>query len=149
MKKLLFILVCTIIAIVNLNAQERLKDSKVKNLQNSRWISKDDNRYTNYYEFKKHGSYIYYSGERDEYSPGVYYLKNDTLFLQEFYSDEDDQFNLLNIEVKFIAFLEETKFTLLYKKDQIKTINGEIKWYITKLGKPTYWRTDYNVVNQK
>jgi hypothetical protein len=145
MKKMFLVLVSMIISIVNLNAQEGLNDSKVKNLhnlQNSRWISKDDIRYTNYYEFKNHGSYIFYSGEREEYYPGIYYIKNDTLFLHEFYSDEDDPFCLLNREIKFIALLDETKFILLYREDQIRTKKGEIQWYKTNLGKPAYWKTE-------
>lgn len=138
-----------IISIVNLNAQEGLNDSKVKNLQNSRWISKDDIRYTNYYEFKNHGSFIFYSGERDEYYPGIYYIKNDTLFLHEFYSDEDDPFCLLNREVKFIAFLDETKFIILYREDQIRTKKGKIRWYKTKLKKPTYWKIHEDIILSK
>ena len=114
---------------------------KIYNLANTRWVSKIKNCCTNYYDFKIHGSYIFYSGERDEFCPGVYSIKKDTLFLNEFYSDEDDPFNILDKEVKFVALINENYFHLLYREDLIRTKTGEVKWLKTKLDNPTYRKT--------
>ena len=114
------------------------------NLSNSRWTARIENCCLNYYEFKKHNSYIFYSGERDEYYPGVYSIKNDTLFLREFYSDENDPFELLNNEVKFVALLNGNSFQILYKEDQICTKEGHIKWSETILDK----KPIYQIVNK-
>ncbi len=145
MKKLFSIIICLII-IVKLSSQEVYQVQsyeKAYNLSNSHWTFKVENCCLNYYDLKEHHSYIFYSGERDEYYPGVYSIKNDTLFLREFYSDEDDPFELLDKEVKFVALLNGNSFQLLYREDQIHTKEGYIKWVKTLLGeKPIFRRTN-------
>lgn len=142
MNKKLLILACLLVVISSIS-QEMQHDhtcNKRHELHNTRWLSIIENCCVNYYEFKEHGSYIYYSGEREEYSPGVYSIKEDTLFLHEFYFDEDDPFALLDREVKFIALIKENSFQLLYREDLIRTMRGEVKWLKTMLEKQTYWK---------
>lgn len=111
---------------------------KVPELTNSRWSLKIENCCTNYYDFKEHGSYVFYSGERDEYYPGVYTIKQDTLYLREFYSDEDDYFELLNREARFVALLDKNSLRLLCRQDPVLTKKGKIKWLKTLLDKSIY-----------
>ncbi len=110
-------------------------------LTNSHWAMKIKNCCTNYYDFKDHGTYVFYSGERDEYYPGVYSQKNDTIFFREFYSNEDDPYKLLDRESKFVGLvLNEDSFQLLYREDPIQTNNGKIKWLKTSLSKPSIFQ---------
>lgn len=67
------------------------------------------------------------------------------MFLHEFYSDEDDPFEILDREVKFIALINEKSFQLLYREDLIRTKKGEIKWLKTTLEKPTFWKVNGSV----
>jgi hypothetical protein len=132
--------------LVKLSSQEVSQvqfQKKGYNLSNSHWTFKVENCCLNYYDLKEYHSYIFYSGERDEYYPGVYSIKNDTLFLREFYSYEDDPFELLDKEVKFVALLNGNSFQLLYREDQIRTKEGYIKWVKTLLDeKPIFRRTN-------
>lgn len=68
MKKIFLIIVCSIVVVSSMSQEMQNKnaDSKRHELQNTRWLSKIDDFCSNFYEFKEHGSYIYYSGERDE-----------------------------------------------------------------------------------
>jgi len=150
MKKLFSILVCMII-LFKLQSQvaSTVQSHKtVQNLSDSHWTFKVENCCLNYYDIKVHHGYIYYSGERNEYYPGVYSIKNDTLFLREFHSDEDDPFDLYNKEVKFVALLNENYFQLLYREDQIRTKEGCIKWVKTLLDKKLIFRKTNKLSNK-
>lgn len=139
---------CMMMVVVNLISQVAQNNHpyrKTYDLLNTHWVSKIENCCSNYYDFKEHGSYIFYSGERDEYCPGIYSIKKDTLFLHEFYSDEDDPFEILDREAKFVALINENSFQLLYREDLIRTKKGEIKWLRTKLDKPTFRKTNGSV----
>jgi len=148
MKKIFVIMACMMMVVVNLISQVAQNNHpyrKTYDLLNTHWVSKIENCCSNYYDFKEHGSYIFYSGERDEYCPGIYSIKKDTLFLHEFYSDEDDPFEILDREAKFVALINENSFQLLYREDLIRTKKGEIKWLRTKLDKPTFRKTNGSV----
>jgi len=91
-KKAILLIVVGIVVVVSSVAQEVVNNrtnNKRYNLTNTYWAMKVENCCSNYYHFNKHGSYVYYSGEQDEYCPGVFSIKKDTLFLHEFYADED------------------------------------------------------------
>ena len=134
-----------VVNLISQVAQNNHPYRKTYDLLNTHWVSKIENCCSNYYDFKEHGSYIFYSGERDEYCPGIYSIKKDTLFLHEFYSDEDDPFEILDREAKFVALINENSFQLLYREDLIRTKKGEIKWLRTKLDKPTFRKTNGSV----
>lgn len=142
-KKAILLIVVGIVVVVSSVAQEVVNNrtnNKRYNLTNTYWAMKVENCCSNYYHFNKHGSYVYYSGEQDEYCPGVFSIKKDTLFLHEFYADEDDLFDILNREVKFIAFVSKNSIQVIYREDLIKTKEGEIRWLKTKLDNPVTYR---------
>jgi len=72
MKRLFILLICVTI-FSKLFSQ--VTNNNKYNFSNTHWVLKIENCCVNYYDFKEHGSYIYYSGERNEYYPGVYSLK--------------------------------------------------------------------------
>jgi hypothetical protein len=140
MKKL-FMTIIIMMLVITLVPQEVVNNHSCKktyDLANTHWVSKIENCCSNYYDFKEHGIYIFYSGEREEYSPGIYSIKKDTIFLYEFYSGEDDPYEILDEDVKFVALMNGNSFQLLYREDIIRTGNGDFKWIRTKLDKPTY-----------
>jgi hypothetical protein len=133
----IFITCVFLMLFLKVNSQHNILKTKhpktVFNLNNSKWSLKIAPFCTNTFYFKSHGSYIFYSGEIKEYYPGVYYIKKDTLFLREFYSDEDDAFSLLTREVKFTVLLKDKYLQPLYREDPVLNKNGEIKWIKTQL----------------
>jgi len=143
--KRLFVTIIIMMIVITLSPQEVVNNHPCKkkyDLANTHWVSKIENCCSNYYDFKEHGSYIFYSGERDEYFPGIYSIKKDTLFLHEFYSDEDDPCEILDEDVKFVALINGNSFKLLYREDIIRTLNGDFKWIRTKLDDSTYKKNE-------
>ena len=136
-----FLIITALMIVINLSSQEVIVDHFCKtknNLVNTRWVSKIGKHCSNYYDFKEHGSYIFYSGERNEYSPGVYSIKKDTLFLHEFYSNEDDPYEILDEYVKFVALANRNSLKFLYREDIVRTQTRDLKRIRTKLNKSTY-----------
>jgi len=133
----IFITCVFLMLFLKVNSQHNILKTKhpktVFNLNNSKWSLKIAPFCTNTFYFMSHGSYIFYSGEIKEFHPGVYYIKKDTLFLREFYSDEDDAFSLLTREVKFTVLLKDKYLQPLYREDPVLNKNGEIKWIKTQL----------------
>lgn len=143
--KRLFLIITFLMIVINLSSQEIVTDHSCKpkyNLVNTHWVSKIGNCCSNYYDFKEHGRSIFYSGERNEYSPGVYSIKKDTLFLHEFHSDEDDAYEILDEDVKFVALINGNSFKLLYREDIVRTQTGDLKWIRTKLTNSAYKKTN-------
>lgn len=116
MKRLYLVFFCFMLIVLDILSQDSLykKSNIIKHdLKDTRWGSRVENSYSNYYDFKTRGSFVFYSGEHEDFYPGVYSIKEDTLFLCEFQSYEDDPFEILDREVRYTAIIKGDFFEII------------------------------------
>jgi hypothetical protein len=92
--------------------------SNMPSLEGTKWQFKIADDCINYYLFKSDSNCIYYSCESDDKYYGKYYIKDDTLYIQNFVTDTDSLLSSMESEHRS----QRAKYKLILEDNKLKHV---------------------------
>jgi hypothetical protein len=92
--------------------------SNMPSLEGTKWQFKIADDCINYYLFKSDSNSIYYSCESDDKYYGKYYIKDDTLYIQNFVTDTDSLLSSMESEHRS----QRAKYKLILEDNKLKHV---------------------------